>query len=101
MIESTNVSPIQNKCRLDASHAFWSLFCFCLFISYSPWLCYFYLTSIRVSSFAIINPIYISKREVLFMEGWILSSQSELVESFLNCSNLLEKSLPFQKATSV
>jgi len=37
----------------------------------------------------------------VFLEGRLFSSQSELFESFLNCSVWLDKSRPFKTATFV
>jgi len=42
-------------------------------------------------------PIYIIKTKVVFLEGWLFSSQSELFEYFLNCSDWLDKSKPSKK----
>jgi len=41
------------------------------------------------------------QNKVTFLEGRFFSSQSELFEYFLNCSNWLQKSRPFKKATFV
>jgi len=41
-----------------------------------------------------------SKNNVAFREGWLFSSQSELFEN-LSCSDWLEKSQPFKKATFI
>jgi len=41
------------------------------------------------------------KTKVAFLKGRIFSSQSELVEYFLNCFDWLDKSRPSKKATFV
>jgi len=41
------------------------------------------------------------KTKVAFLEGRLFSSQSELFEYFLNCSDWLDKSRPSKKATFV
>jgi len=38
------------------------------------------------------------KTKVAFLEGRLFSSQSELFENFLNCSDWLDKSRPSKKA---
>jgi len=39
------------------------------------------------------------KTKVAYLEGRLFSSQLEIFEYFLNCSDWLEKSRPFKKAT--
>jgi len=41
------------------------------------------------------------KTKVAFLEGLLFSSQSGLFENFLDCSDWLDKSPPFKKATFV
>jgi len=41
------------------------------------------------------------KTKADFLEGRLLSSQSELLENFLNCSAWLDKSPPSKKATVI
>jgi len=41
------------------------------------------------------------KTKVAFLEGRLFSSQSELFEYFLNCSDWLDQSRPFKQATFV
>jgi len=41
------------------------------------------------------------KTKVAFSEGQLFSSQSEIFEYFLNCSDWLDKNLPSKKATFV
>jgi len=41
------------------------------------------------------------KAKVTFMEGRLFSSQSELFDYFLNCSDWLDESQPSKKATFV
>jgi len=41
------------------------------------------------------------KTKVAFLEGWLFSSQSELFEKFLNCSDWLKKNRYSKKATFV
>jgi len=41
------------------------------------------------------------KTKVAFLEGRLFSSQSELFEYFLNCSDWMDKSWPFKKAIFV
>jgi len=41
------------------------------------------------------------KVKVAFLEGLLFFSQSELFENFLDCSDWLDKSRPFKKATFV
>jgi len=40
------------------------------------------------------------KYEVAFLEVWLFSSQSELFESFLKCSDWLDEIRPSKKDTS-
>jgi len=42
-----------------------------------------------------------TKTKVAFLDGRLFSSQSELFEYFLNCSDWLDKSQPFKKDTFV
>jgi len=41
------------------------------------------------------------KTNVAFLEGWLFFSQSWLFENFSNCSDWLDKSQPYKKATFV
>jgi len=48
-----------------------------------------------------IQPVYMIKTNVAFLEGRLFSSQSKLFEYFLNYSDWLDKNRPFKNATFV